>query len=121
MNIIVTRPEHDVTTRYLSAWAEEIIVFARKKGNVVIDLFREKANRTELEGRVKKIAPDVVFLNGHGSDTSITGHDNKVLIDANINHSVLAGMITYALSCDAGKVLGERVVQSSYGFFLEGA
>ena len=45
MSLLITRPEHDFTTRYLSKWSEEIIGEAEKKHIEVIDLNGEKAER----------------------------------------------------------------------------
>jgi hypothetical protein len=112
MKMIITRPQHDVTTKYLSAWAEEIVYFAESKGAEVIDLRKEKANKNDFVGRVKKLRPDVVFLNGHGDDDCVTGHDNKELVKAGDNHNILEGLITYALSCNSGKVLGPKVAKN---------
>lgn len=118
MKLIVTRPQHDVTTRYLSNWAEEIIQLAERKGVDVIDLLRDKANRKELEGRIKKLLPELLFLNGHGDDDTIAGHDNEVLIKAEDNHEMLKGIITYALSCNSGKVLGQKVTEGNDSTFI---
>ncbi|MEK7083787.1 MAG: hypothetical protein AAB932_00975 [Patescibacteria group bacterium] len=112
MRLIVTRPQHDMTTTYLSSWAGEIIDFAKKKGVEVYDLVREKANKAEFEGRVKKIKPEAVFLNGHGSDDSVAGHDNNPIVSAEDNHTILNDKITYALSCNSGKKLGPKVVEN---------
>ena len=112
MRLIVTRPQHDVTTKYLSSWAGEIVEFAKKKGVEVYDLSREKANKVELEGRVRKTRPEMVFLNGHGSDDCVTGHDNNPLVSAGENHQILSGLITYALSCNSWKKLGPKVVEN---------
>ncbi|MFH0987780.1 MAG: hypothetical protein V1763_00205, partial [Parcubacteria group bacterium] len=113
MRIIVTRPQHDVTTKYLSAWAEEIIIFAREKGAEVYDLQKEKANQMELGGRIKKVNPDFVFLNGHGGDGFVSGHDNCIIVSADVNCELLARRTTYALSCNSGKVLGRKVAQAN--------
>ena len=43
--MIITRPEYDPSTRYLSAWSKEIIEAAHKKGMEVIDLHKNKANK----------------------------------------------------------------------------
>jgi hypothetical protein len=107
--IILTRPEHDLTTKYISLWAEEIIDFAHKKGFEIIDLKKEKANQKELVGRIKKLKPRLIFLNGHGNNDCVTGHDNEVLIQRNVNHDILKGKIVYALSCKSGKGLGESI------------
>jgi len=109
MKMLVTRPQYDIPTRYLSAWAEEIIDFAKKKGVDVVDLAKEKANKNDFIGRMQKIRPDIVFLNGHGDDDCVTGHDYGVLIKAHENDDLLVGLITYALSCNSGKSLGVKV------------
>lgn len=118
MKLIVTRPQHDVTTKYLSSWAGEIIHFAKKKGIEVYDLFREKANKREFEGRVQKLKPEAVFLNGHGSDDSVTGHDNNDLVNVMENHRILNGKMTYALSCNSGKKLGAKVVEDRSATYI---
>lgn len=33
--VLITRPEYDYTTRYISAWAEKVIDFARLKGTLL--------------------------------------------------------------------------------------
>lgn len=109
--MIITRPEHDAGTRYLSRWSEEIIEEAKKKGIEVIDLQREKAIRREFEGRVKKFNPEFVLMNGHGSEKSVTGHDNEPLVDQNDNAAILHNRITYAVSCDSAAELGEAVAR----------
>ena len=118
MRLIITRPQHDITTRYLSSWAGEIIDFAKKKGVEICDLAREKANRTEFEGRVNKIKPEVIFLNGHGSDDCVTGHDNDVLVNTQENYQILSNSITYALSCNSGKELGPKVAESGTAAYI---
>jgi hypothetical protein len=104
--MLVTRPEHDPGTRYLSRWSESLIEDAEGRGMQVIDLFREKANAAEFTGRLDKADPSLVVLNGHGSDTSVTGHDNKPLVSADGGQARLKGRITYAVSCNSAAVLG---------------
>ncbi|MEK9153628.1 MAG: hypothetical protein AAB723_03455 [Patescibacteria group bacterium] len=111
MKLLVTRPEHDPTTRYISCWAGVIINLAKCKGFRVLDLHRGKANRKEFEGRMKKLHPELIFLNGHGNDKSIAGHDNETLVGLEDNHQVLSGKVTYALACSAGKLLGPAIVK----------
>lgn len=118
MNLIVTRPEHDSTTKYISAWAQEVITTAYKKGIEVIDLLRDKACRKEFEGRLKKLSPKLVFLNGHGNETSVTGHDNEVLVEVNENEHILKGRITYALSCSSGKLLGPALANEEMTAYI---
>lgn len=118
MKLIVTRPQHDVTTRYISSWAGEIISFAQQKNIDIIDLAKEKASRDEFEGRVKKLQPAAVFLNGHGSESSVCGHDNETIVAAEENHTILAHAITYAVSCDSAKVLGEKVTENNQATYI---
>ena len=118
MNFIVTRPEHDITTKYLSAWAGEIISLAENKKINVIDLWRDKANRDDLVGRVKKWDPELIFLNGHGGDDCISGQDNRILIKAGDNHEILQKRITYALSCNSGKILGQKVAEDNTSTYI---
>lgn len=105
--VIITRPEHDPSTRYLSRCSENVIQVAKRKGLEVFDLHKEKAIRKELEGRIKKISPELVILNGHGDSKSVGGHDNHILIKAGENEKILKNRITYAISCKSAKVLGK--------------
>ena len=106
--MLVTRPNYDPATRYLSAWSLALIEEAKKKGLTVMDLADEKAKRVELEGRLKKTNPDLVVLNGHGSDDCVTGQDGEILIKAQDNASLLKGKVTYAVSCNSAAILGEE-------------
>lgn len=118
MKMIVTRPQYDITTKYLSVWAEEVINFAKKKKIEVIDLLKDKANKKDFVGRVKKLKPDVIFLNGHGDDDCVTGHDEEALVEAGDNHDILRGAITYALSCNSGKILGPKVAENNEATYI---
>ncbi|MBI2644914.1 hypothetical protein HYW94_01915 [Candidatus Uhrbacteria bacterium] len=117
-NILITRPEHDHGTRYLSRWSEYIIQEAEKKGHTVIDLHRDKATRADFEGRVKKTNPALVVLHGHGSERSVTGHDNKALVMLGENETVLYDRITYAISCDSAAVLGREVAEKGNATYI---
>ncbi|MFH1078484.1 MAG: hypothetical protein V1745_04380 [Patescibacteria group bacterium] len=107
--MIVTRPEHDIATKYLACWSEAILDEAKCHGVRAIDLRRKKANRKEFEGRVRKLNPKLLVLHGHGNKECVTGHDNEVLLRTGENSDVLVGKITYAVSCDAAFGLGAEV------------
>ncbi len=111
--ILITRPEHDPLTRHLSYWNSKVIELASKKGNIVTDLHKEKANKKEFEGRMKKINPDLVLLNGHGDDRSVTGHDNEVIVEEGQNSDLLKNKITYAVACSSARVLGEACADNA--------
>ncbi len=108
-HLLVTRPEYDYTTRYISAWAENYLQLAKQKGYAIVDLRRKRANRKEFESVVKKTKPAFVILNGHGNSDEVAGNDNETLVDANTNAEILADKITYALSCQSAKNLGTKV------------
>lgn len=107
--MIVTRPNYDPVTRYLSAWSSLLIAEADERNIQVIDLAGLKANRRDLEGRIKKMSPSLIIINGHGSETAVTGQDEEVIVEAGTNSILLKGRITYAVSCDSAAVLGREV------------
>lgn len=109
---LVTRPEHDTTTHYLSYWNKEMINAAQKKGMKVLDLNRENANRQKFESMISKMSPNLVVLNGHGDDNTVTGHNNQPLVKAGENENLLKSKIIYALSCRSAKKLGPKSVES---------
>jgi hypothetical protein len=108
--LLVTRPKHDLTTRYISAWAQKVVTEANERGNTVFDLQGNRACRKVVEGMISKRRPRLFFFNGHGNDTTVGGHDNEVLIAANVNDSMLAGSLVYALSCKSARVLGPNSI-----------
>jgi hypothetical protein len=117
-SILITRPEHDHGTRYLSRWSEYVIEAAKKKGLEVIDLHREKAARADFEGRMRKIRPSFVLMNGHGSERCITGHDNEILVTLGENEEMLFSCITYAVSCDSAAELGSAIAKRARATYI---
>lgn len=106
---LFTRPDYESVTKYLSAWSKALIEEARAKAIEVIDLVGVKANKKEFEGRLKKKRPSLVVLSGHGNDGCVTGQDDEPLVQAGNNASVLAGSVTYAVSCNSATRLGKEV------------
>lgn len=118
MKLLITRPEHDITTKYLSCWSQEILDVAKNKGVTIFDLNREKASKKELSGRINKLNPLLIILNGHGDEDRVSGHDNKILIKANYNDNLLAEKITYAISCKSAKKLGRKVAANKKSTYI---
>jgi hypothetical protein len=108
--LLVTRPKHDITTRYISTWAEKVIAEAKTRGNTVLDLPGSRARRENVEGMIAKQQPQVLFFNGHGNAHCVGGHDDERLIVADDNDAILAGTLVYALSCKSARVLGVQSV-----------
>ena len=110
--LLITRPDHDITTRYLSAWKKKVVDLAERKNIRVLDLKRAKANKKEFEGRLKKVQPSFVILNGHGDEDCVTGYDNEILVQAGKNEDILKSKIVYAVSCKSAKELGSKSVKA---------
>jgi len=110
--LLITRPNYEITTRYLFAWSGIFVGMAKTKGVDVVELKKEKANKKELEGRLKKLNPKLVIINGHGSDTCVTGQDGEVLIEAGKNEGILCSRIIYSLSCNSASSLGTESVKA---------
>jgi len=117
-SILVTRPRHDETTNYLYYWAKLVIEEAEKRNFKVLDLDEQKANLKDFSGRIKKVNPDLIFLNGHGSPTAIAGHNDEILVSVDKNESLLNDKITYALSCSSAKKLGQSSVKKGAKSFI---
>lgn len=110
---LMTRPEYDATTRYLSRWSEGLLTIARKKGILILDLHKEKANLKEFTSMVSRMRPSLIVLNGHGNQGCVTGHDNEILVQEGKNTELLGGKITYAVSCQSATILGRAVVNKT--------
>lgn len=109
---LITRPEHDDTTHYLSNYSKDVIEQAQKRGIKVLDLHREKATKSEVESRLTKSLCSLVFFNGHGSYNMVAGHNNEPLIICNKNEFLLKSKIVYAISCKSAKELGPKSVEA---------
>lgn len=117
-SLLVTRPNFDLTTRYISTWAKKIITLAKEKGSDVFDLDKNRANRKEFESMVTKNKPTLVFLNGHGDYNVVAGQDNEELLRVDDNERLLNSTIVYALSCRSGKNLGPSCVKSGADAYI---
>ncbi len=112
-HLLITRPEHDYATRYLSVWSEKLFDLIASKGYLKIDLHKKRATRKEVESILSKKNPGLVIINGHGSDDAVFGHDNGLLIRAGDNSSLLSNKITYAISCCSARILGKEIAQNA--------
>ena len=109
--ILITKPEYDYTTRYLFAWSHYVAKEAIERGDYVVELERERANRQEFESVLEKIKATFIIFQGHGNETEITGQDSKTLVKINSNDHLFAGKIIYALSCRSALLLGKKIVK----------
>ena len=116
--VLITRPNHDVTTNYFYYWSEEVIQLAVKRNNKVLDLEGKKANRKSFESYAIKHHPDFLFLNGHGSDTVLAGYDNESILTSNENSSICSQSVVYIRSCSAAMVLGASLIKHGARSFI---
>jgi len=116
--LLVTRPNYDAATTYLFHWSKLVLQLAKKKGNQVVDLPASKANKADLLGRLQKINPKFIFLNGHGNDTTVFGQDDEALITTKDTMDSFKNMIIYSRSCSSGKRLGPYSVNKGVKAFI---
>jgi len=107
---LVTRSRHDPGMHYLFYWAGKVIEEANKKNFQILDLSEEKANQKDFNGRMKKLRPGLLFLNGHGDSDKVTGHNDQILIKVGQNDELIRDCIVYALSCRSAAELGKTCV-----------
>lgn len=110
ISILVTKPEHDSTTYYLSKWFEPNIRLIEEKGIKLTKLEKQNANRKNFESYLKNNNYSAIFLNGHGSDKVIGGHNDEELLIAGENEHLLKSKIIYAISCKSGSILGPNCI-----------
>lgn len=110
--LLITRPNYEITTRYLFAWSGIVVDMAKNKGINVVELKKNRANKKEFESRLVKLKPRLVIINGHGSNTCVTGQDSEVLVEAGQNESIFCSKIVYSLSCNSASCLGIESVKA---------
>lgn len=117
-SLLITRPNYEITTRYLYVWNKEVIKEAKNRGIVVMDLQKEKANKKEFAGRMIKVNPVLVLLNGHGGSKCVRGHNDEIIVRAGDNEEILKGKIVYALACQSALLLGPKSVEAGSVAFV---
>ena len=115
--ILITRPNHDEATNYLYFWTSSVIKEITKKGITIYALPSKKAAQKNFVSYLKN-NQGFIFFNGHGSKEVITGQDNEILVDTT-NASLLSKTkIVYARACQAGKILGQCLVNAGTKAFI---
>lgn len=109
MRVLLTNPEVDTLTCYLSAWTDFLLKECKIKANKYYRLRREKVTRKKFESLLTKRAVDLVLLCGHGDSDVVFGND-EVILDTK-NDNVLGGKTVHALSCQSAKELGRDAVE----------
>ena len=116
-SLLVTRSNHDEATKYLYYWSTLVIKAAKQKLFAVYDLAGKKANKKNFDSCLKSNQPAILFLNGHGNATTVTGQGMEPLLEAG-KKSAVPGTIIYARSCDAGIILGKTLIKDGVKAFI---
>ncbi len=114
--MLITRPNHDVTTNYLYWWSKTIIEYAISKGTRVVDLKGDKVTKKKYIDKKKKIQPSFLMLNGHGNSDSICGQNNEILVSVNMNMDLLGKRVVFSRSCSSAKNLGKQCTKNGGSF-----
>lgn len=117
-SFLLTRPDHEPTVQYLFAWAEKILESAKKKNIFCVDLFSGEAGKNKFVSSVKKFNPSFIYLNGHGSQDSVTGFGNKPILSFADNEEITKDKVVYALSCQSAKRLGKSCISNGAKSYL---
>lgn len=115
---LITRPEHDTTTHYLSNWSETAIEQADAHGFKILDLHRERAVKKQVESMISRQKPDFIMFNGHGNDETICGHKNEPLIEATKNEQMREGTVVLSISCSSARTLGASAIKNGTKAFI---
>jgi len=113
--LLVTRPEHDDTTTYLSYYAKLIIKYAKEKNIPVKDFGPGSVRKIVVCKFIEKQNPRFLFLNGHGKEDCIEGEKGEILIKEGENEELLKNKITYARSCFVASSLGKKCLSFGKG------
>lgn len=114
-SMLITRPDHDLITKYFSAWSNELVDLAKNKMIHVYDLKGKKSNKKEFLSYINIHNPSLVFLNGHGNSDIFAGFNDEPIIEGN---TIIKDAIIYARSCEVGKNLGPKLIQNGASSFI---
>jgi len=107
-SMLITLPDFDVTTSYVSAWSEEIIKIAEKNGVKAIPIRGSGVTKSHVASDISSNNPSFIAFNGHGSEDCIAGQNNEPLITLGDNDKLLDSRIVHALACSSASELGKK-------------
>ncbi len=118
--LIITLPDFDNATSYLSYYSKEIIVEVNNKSFKLKEINeKHNLNREYFSEILKKLDYNFIVFNGHGEEDAIYGYKDEVLVKVGENENLLRERIIYARSCDAGLVLGPEIMKNNnHGCFI---
>ncbi len=117
--LLITCPEHDDATAYLTYFSRSILKETSTKSLKVKEIMDKNLNMKDFSKIMNKLDYKLVVLNGHGSPDSIYGYKQNIIIKLGKNDKQLKERIVYARSCNAGMLLGpECMKKTKEGCFI---
>lgn len=107
--LFITRSNHDIGNTYLSAYSQEIIEEAQLQGWRVEKAENENNEKKNVSSRLTN-KPNLVVLNGHGSEEEVCGYQDKVILDSS-NSKLLSETICFIRACSCMNGLGKDAVK----------
>ncbi len=111
--LLITCPEYDDATAYLTYYSKEIIAEAESRSLKVKPVEDKELNEEKFSEILKKLDYRLVVLNAHGDFDAILGYKNKVILQLGKNDSLLKERLVYARSCNAGALLGSECMKNT--------
>jgi hypothetical protein len=107
------RADFDLVSGILSTKImPDVIDYARKRSYLVEDLYKERANKTELLGNFLRRYPLVVWLASHGFEDAVIGPEEGQTIADLANTVWFNGKIVVINACLTGRKLAPAMVES---------
>lgn len=117
-HFLITRPKYGKETPYIYSFSKGIVAIAREDKDIqMTELEREKVTRRNLESSLLASNPELVFLNGHGDELSVWGHEDEVILDGD-NIKLTRGRIVYALACESLAKLGQIAIEEGVKAYI---
>lgn len=111
--LLITCPEHDDATAYLTYFSKEIIDEATKNSLKSKKVGDKNLNMEDFSKIINKSNYRLVVLNGHGSPDSVFGYKEETIIQLGKNDYLLKERLVYARSCQAGAELGPACMKET--------
>ncbi|MGC8812450.1 MAG: hypothetical protein ACP5O8_02580 [Candidatus Aenigmatarchaeota archaeon] len=115
--LLITLPNYDDATHYVSSWSIPIIKEAEKENVKIFKLEGKKVTRKMFFSFLEKNKPRFLVLNGHGSEKAIYGHNDEEMI-VEEDDKKFENKIIYTIACDAVKSLGNSIIKRGGECFI---
>jgi len=108
--LLLARSDHDIGNHYLFMYSQEIVTEAEARGWSVERADNDRNTRKSVHSRLSN-KPNLVVLNGHGSDDEVYGFKDEVVLGP-YDSALLSGCVAFIRACASLNGLGVRAVKS---------